>query len=308
MRLGCPARLYGLPPEPAVPADPDARVEALATQLAWLRDALVYLASQHIAMFRPSTGVIDALAAAGPAGAADGCRAELDALGLLARDAGIRLSFHPHSAVALSTTNDEQAWLSAGWLTLAAALLDALALSGESVVVVHVGGAYADPAAARERFVRRYEALPTAVRARLALENDDRLFGHTDVAWIHEACGIPLVLDVLHHRVLNPEGVPLGQALERSLASWPAGVTPKVHFATARSEARGLGTATRLKVPTWTEHSDFVNPFDFTEFARLAGGLPACDVMLESRAHDLALLKLREDLARFAPGLADRVA
>jgi len=307
MRLGCPARLYGMPPEPTLPAEPEPRLDVLGTQLAYLRDALVYLGSERIAMFRPAAALIDALAEAWPQGNVEGYRAEFDALGTLARASGMRLCFHPHSAVALSTTSGDQAWLSAGWLTLAAAFLDALALPAESVVVVHVGGSYGDPAAASERFLRRYESLPEAVRARLALENDDRLFGHADVARIHDACGIPLVLDVLHHCVWNPQGVALQEALARSLASWPAGVTPKIHFATPRSEARGLGSMSRLKVPTWTEHGDFCSPFEFAAFCRLGEGLPPFDVMIESRAHDLAVLKLRADLARYTPALANRV-
>ena len=54
-------------------------------------------------------------------------------------------------------------------------------------------------------------------------------------------------------------------------------------------------------------HSDYVNPFEFIDFLRLAEGLPAFDVMLEARAKDLALLQLSEDLARYAPELAARL-
>lgn len=304
MRLGCPARLYGLPAEPTLQGAPDPPADALGTELAFLRDALRYLAAQRITMFRLNGSLVDALATAWAAGHGDGQRATLDALGQEVHAAGLRLSFHAHSGVALSTPNDEQAFLSIGWVTLAAAVFDALDLSPEAAIVVHTGGAYGDAPAALQRFARRYEALPTTVRGRLVLENDGRRYSHADVARVHEACGIPLVFDVLHHRVHNPEGVPMREALDRSLASWPSGVTPKVHFCTPRSEARGLGTVTRLKVPTWTEHGDFANPFEFAEFVALCDGMRPCDVMLESKAHDLALLKLRDDLARYAPAVA----
>jgi UV DNA damage endonuclease len=48
-----------------------------------------------------------------------------------------------------------------------------------------------------------------------------------------------------------------------------------------------------------------VNPFEFIRFMRDAEGL-VFDVMLESKAKDLALLKLRPDLLRYAPDVAAR--
>ena len=92
------------------------------------------------------------------------------------------------------------------------------------------------------------------------------------------------------------------EALEYALGTWPAGVTPKIHFSSPRTEMRQEGA--RIKLPTWTEHSDFVNPFEFIAFMREMAGLPPLDIMLESKARDLALLKLREDLQRFAPDWA----
>jgi UV DNA damage endonuclease len=55
----------------------------------------------------------------------------------------------------------------------------------------------------------------------------------------------------------------------------------------------------------WTNHADFINPFEFVRFMRDAEGL-SFDVMLESKAKDLSLLRLRSDLIRFAPELAHR--
>mgnify|MGYP000929712354 CR=1 FL=1 len=79
MRLGCPARLYGMPPEPASPPEPEPRLDVLSTQLAYLRDALVYLGSERITMFRPAAALIDSLAEAWPRGNVEEYRAEFDA-------------------------------------------------------------------------------------------------------------------------------------------------------------------------------------------------------------------------------------
>jgi UV DNA damage endonuclease len=52
-------------------------------------------------------------------------------------------------------------------------------------------------------------------------------------------------------------------------------------------------------------HADLCNPFEFATFMREARGL-VFDVMLEAKAKDLALVRLRLDLLRYAPDVADR--
>jgi UV DNA damage endonuclease len=184
-------------------------------------------------------------------------------------------------------------------------MLDAMNLGPEAVIVLHVGGVYDDALTSGERFVRRFLALPQAVRRRVTLENDDHRFGYDALRRIHVATGVPLVFDVLHHQVHNPAHEPWTEALVHALGTWPAGVTPKLHYSTPRTEMRALPGSARIKLPTWTEHSDFVNPFAFVDFLRATQGLPAFDVMLECKARDLAVFKLREDVARFAPQLAE---
>lgn len=310
MRLGFSVRVLGLPDLPAHDARRQADSPHLSTNLALLRDILVYLQRNDLHMYR----LHSALAPTGD-DADDllcGCARQLQALGDLARAADLRLSFHPYSQVTLNALDQERADRSVALLGTMARLLDAMALGPEAVIVLHVGGVYGRADDALGRFVRRYEALPPDVRRRVVLENDDHRFSWADVAAAHAACGVPLVFDQLHHLVYNPAGIPTREALAAALASWPAGVTPKIHFASPRTEMRPLPGSNRIKVPIWTEHSDFVNPFEFIAFLRDAATLTpdepawpqAFDVMLECKARDLAVLKLRQDLARFAPDLA----
>jgi UV DNA damage endonuclease len=60
---------------------------------------------------------------------------------------------------------------------------------------------------------------------------------------------------------------------------------------------------TVLQPPVLTGHADYINPFEFTMMMRGLAGLEF-DVMLEAKAKDLALVRLRKDLARCAPELA----
>ena len=186
-----------------------------------------------------------------------------------------------------------------------------MSLGPEAVVVTHMGGVYGDRESARSRFVSAFEHLPEAARRRLVLENDDVRFGVADTLWVHERTGIPLVFDNLHHRLNNPVGWPAREALAACLATWPPGVRPKIHFSSPRTEwliEEGAGgEEPRVRQTRWTYHADYVNPFEFIDFMRMAAGLPAFDVMLEVRAKDLALTQLRDDLRRFAPDLAERL-
>ena len=60
-----------------------------------------------------------------------------------------------------------------------------------------------------------------------------------------------------------------------------------------------------LQPPIWTGHADFNHPFEFISFMRQMVDLEF-DVMLEAKAKDLALIRLRQDLLRYAPDVAGR--
>jgi UV DNA damage endonuclease len=56
---------------------------------------------------------------------------------------------------------------------------------------------------ARSLGVRGFERLSPAARARLVLENDERVFDLADVLALTRAHGVPVVLDLLHHGSLT---------------------------------------------------------------------------------------------------------
>lgn len=263
--------------------------------------------------------------------------AELAALGARARAMDLRLSFHPSQYVLLNSPDPKLTEKSIWDLGSQAEMLDRMDLGPEAVLVTHVGGVYSDRDESRARWLDGYARCPEPVRRRLVLENDDLRFSAADILWIHERSGVPLVLDYQHFWCLNPEGLDLRQTLEKVLRSWPSGVRPKIHFSSPRTEMRELKrkvtdkereaardgktpkgltttiitpttrTKTVLMPPVWTGHADFVNPFEFATFMRMAAGLEF-DVMLEGKSKDLSLLRLRRDLARYAPDVAVRFA
>jgi UV DNA damage endonuclease len=241
------------------------------------------------------------------------CQSELRDIGKRARGMGLRLSFHPSQFVVLNSPNPELVRKSVWDLSSQAEMLDCMELGPEAVMVIHVGGVYGDRVSGNERWVETWRSLPEHVRRRLVLEHDDLRFSAADVLWIHEHTGVRLIFDYQHFWCFNPEKLELRDTLKRILRTWPAGVQPKVHFSSPRTELREVKrkdpktkrVKTSLIAPTWTGHADFVNPFEFCTFMRDAHGLDF-DVMLEAKVKDMALIRLRADLLRYAPKVAAR--
>lgn len=341
LRLGFPVKVMGRPGLKSQDTRRWQKNPHLRCSLELLDGVLDYLVAERIDMYRMSSDI--APYATHPDmpqfhGMVADSDAELRAFGAKARAHDIRLSFHPSQYVLLNAPNPELTRKSIWDLSSQAEMLDRMGLDDEAVMVTHVGGVYDDPEASRARWIEGWEQCPEHVRRRLVLENDDTRFSAADVLWIHERTGVRLIFDYQHFWCLNPERLPLRPTLERFLASWPAGVRPKVHFSSPRTELREIkqkitpkeraaaqaGTArarpgellkapvkatarvkTVLRPPVWTGHADFTNPFEFATFMRTAEGL-AFDVMMEGKSKDLSLLRLRPDLLRYAPDVAAR--
>jgi UV DNA damage endonuclease len=239
--------------------------------------------------------------------------AELRAVGAKAKQVDIRLSFHPSQYVLLNSPNPDLTRKSISDLSSQAEMLDRMELGPEAVLVTHVGGTYGDVPASRARWVETWRTLPDHVRQRLVLEHDDVRFSAADILWIHEHTGVRLIFDYQHFWCLNPGQLEMVDTIRRILATWPGDVRPKLHYSSPRTELRAVKRrdkqTNRLKTvhipPIWTGHADFTNPFEFSRFMRDCDAL-VFDVMLESKAKDLSLLKLRPDLLRYAPDVAAR--
>jgi UV DNA damage endonuclease len=240
-------------------------------------------------------------------------RSELAELGHRANQIGLRLSFHPSQFIVMNAPDKELRRKSMWNLASQAEILDLMNLGSEAVLVIHVGGAYDDKSAAMKRWVACYKELAEPARRRLVLENDDVRFSAADVLSIHDRTGVPLVFDMQHHQCLNPERLPWRPTLERFLKTWPPGTRPKIHYSSPRTQMREAVRANPktgkqdkvLQPPIWTAHADYIHPFDFIRFAEETRDLNF-DVMLEAKAKDLALQRLRRDIAFYAPELAER--
>lgn len=291
----------------------------LSVTIGYLQEIFAYLQKNAITMYRMSSDLAPYITHPDMPrfwGQIAECAGDLAALGKIARGGGIRLSMHPSQYIVLNSPDPLLVEKSTRDLLAAAEILDAMEMGADAVLIIHVGGTYGNHKTGCERFVETYAKLPEPVRRRLVLENDDIRYSAADVLSIHDETGVPLVFDNLHFWCNNPERLPIVPTFRRFLATWKM-ARPKMHFSspnTAMREVRRKDKATNklatfYQQPIWTGHADFIHPFEFVTFVRDAfaeGNAPLFDVMLEAKAKDFALLRLRRDLPRYAPDVAAR--
>lgn len=214
-------------------------------------------------------------------------QAQLGVVGGYIREHDLRVSLHPGQHTVLSAIDPKVAEAARRDLEYHGRLLDALGLDTTHKIILHVGGAYGDKQAALFRWAARADRLPPSLGHRLVVENDERLFGAEEILALSEQTGVPVLFDVFHHRVYSGQDRDLPRLLRAAFATWRPerdGV-PKVHFS---SQAAGQRPGA---------HADFVDPAEFRQFLAMAPEEIVFDCMLEAKAKDRALFRLREALS-----------
>lgn len=306
MRLGFAVKVLG---DGGLPSHDTRRWQSgpsLGVSLDRLEAVLRYCADREIGMYRMATGLAPYASHPDLPQFRDAPRVfaeRLAEVGALARELDVRLSTHPGQYTVLNSEDARVAELAVVELEVQAELMDGMGLGPEAVVVLHVGGAAGGREAALARFEAGFARLSDAARARLVIENDDRTFGLTDVLELSRRIGRPVVWDILHHHCHDPDRIPDREALNLALATWPDGVTPKIHYSSPKTaleeQVRKVGRRVERKpvLPQLRAHADVIDPIGFEHFVvETAAGAEDFDVMLEAKGKDLALLALRARL------------
>jgi UV DNA damage endonuclease len=306
MKLGFAVKVLGAGGLPSHDARRWQSEPHLRHSLEFLRAIFDYLQDQEIGMYRMTASL--APYATHPDlpqfwNQVEECAAELAELGALAAERDLRLSTHPGQYIVLNSEDEQVRDGAIRDLELQAELFDAMGLPPESVVVLHVGGVAGGVQAGLDRFEAGFERLSERARARLVIENDDRTFALCDVLGLAERVGRPVVWDILHHHCNDPERIPDREALEKALATWPAGVRPKIHYSTPKTAVEerkkrvGRRVERSLLLPQLRAHADVIDPIGFEHFLNETAAGLEFDCMLEAKAKDLAVLRLRDQLA-----------
>ncbi len=268
-------------------ATPGRLRELTAANLSGLAATLAFNVRQSVSLYRISSKIVPF--ASLPAVAFpwwEEFAVELSQLGELVRRHELRVSMHPGQYTALSAPDEATRAASVQDLAWHVRFLDSLGLDATHKIVTHLGGIYGDKGAALRRFAGVVAGLPESWRRRLAVENDDRLYTFDDVLWVAAETGLPAVFDWLHHRLNPGRRGDVASALADAFATWQEGRdgVPKVHFSSQQQGGRAGA------------HADWIEVDEFLKFLSLVPATPF-DCMLEAKKKDLALFRLRRELA-----------
>lgn len=207
----------------------------------------------------------------------------LGRLGAIIRREGFRVSTHPPQLCVLNAPEPAVfAWVRR-YTAYHQRLLGAMGLDDTAKIVLHVGKRLpGGTRAGLDQALRNLERLPEEVRARLALENDDRTFSARETLDLCQAAGLPMVFDVHHHWCRN-DGEDFRELLPAVFATW-RDRPPKVHLSSPRPGGNGRA------------HADYVDPAFVAPFLEYAAALGSFDAMVEAKMKDVAALRLRREL------------
>jgi UV DNA damage endonuclease len=208
----------------------------------------------------------------------------LASAGFMAQMINQRITSHPGPFNVLCSPNERVVKNTIKELTTHGEVFDLMGLpsSHKSTINIHCNGVYGDKQKAMDRFCLNFEKLPQSVRDRLTVENDDKasMYSVKDLMYIHERTDIPIMFDYHHHQ-FNTGGLSEKDALELAISTWCHTIKPVVHY----SESKALHEGNDKIKPQ--AHSDYIDKLPDTYGNSV-------DMMLECKAKELAILKLRK--------------
>lgn len=198
-----------------------------------------------------------------------------------------RISIHSSPYCILNSVNPETVKKAVTELTHHAKFMNLLNLPASNRTVVHTGGIEGGREAAKKRFVDNFNRLHEDVKKRVVLENDDKVFSFKDVEDISKQTEVPVVIDIFHHRVFNPESLKEIESLERACKTWKEGETPEIHYSSQEPEkVKGSHSATL----DFKQFTSFLNSVTHLSF----------DVMLEVKDTHRSVEKVINELGENA--------
>lgn len=258
----------------------DKFLEAIENNLDCLLKILKWNKSHNVYFFRISSGLI-------PFADHPVCkikwqkifRKDFGTIGQYIRKNKMRVSMHPSHFTVLDSPRKGIVRKAIKSLEYHNDVLDLLGLDISNKIQIHMGGVYGDKEKSKTRFIENYKRVPFSIRQRLVLENDDRSFSLKDCLEVYRKTGIPVLLDIFHHKLLNNKES-IRQASLQASKTWNGkdGIFMVDFSEQAKGKKRGA-------------HSDYINKRNFKEFLEMTKNVKK-DIMIEAKGKEKALLKL----------------
>ena len=253
-------------------------IKSVTNNLACLQQILEFNVAHDLLFFRMSSDLVPfASHSVNTYNWQDHFKETLVQIGNYIKAHNIRISMHPDQFVVINSPTHSIVQNSFQELAYQCAIMDLMELDKSAKLQIHAGGVYGDKPTAISRFISAYSLLPDNIKARLVIENDDRLYSLADCLTIHEETGIPILFDNFHHECLN-NGESMSEALRLAAQTWQPedGILMMDYSSQAPGERRGKHTATiQLEL--------------FREFLEQLQGLDV-DIMLEIKDKEASAL------------------
>ena len=245
-----------------------------------LRNMITYCNTHAIKMFRISSDIIPF--ASHPSVTYNWQQEfanQLAELGNHIRQSGVRVSMHPGQYTVLNSPSEGVVTRAIADLQYHTDFLNALGLDNTAKLILHVGGVYGNKVEALQRFEKNFARLPALIQSRLTLENDEKCFAAAEVLPLAQNCGIPMVLDTLHHAINPAFTHSVNYWIEQASSTWkPLDGMQKIHY--SQQLLQGKSGA----------HSHTIAPKEFVRFyTDLANSNIA--IMLEVKDKDISARK-----------------
>jgi len=190
---------------------------------------------------------------------------------IFSKSNNIRLTLHPDQFTVLSSPKPEVIKNSINNLMYHAYLSNLLDVD---VINIHIGGAYGEKKSAIKRFEKNFRILPSDIKDKLTIENDDIIYTPSDLLPLFQKYNIPLVYDVHHHRC-NPDEMSINEASVKAYRTWNR--EPVFHISSAKNDS------------LQKSHSDYIKTEDFPTIWKKMAPLT---VEVEAKSKELAVLDL----------------
>jgi len=208
-------------------------------------------------------------------------------IGELVKKHHLRVSFHPNQFTLFTSPREEVTKNAVIDMECHYRMLEAMGVEKESLINIHIGGAYGNKEESLERFRVNLKSLPAPIKEIMTLENDDKTYTTDETLKICQLEGVANIFDY-HHHMANPGEASLEQLLPDIFATWEKrNLIPKIHISSPKSPS------------AFRSHSDYVDMEFLQPLLSILHSLKHdVDFMIEAKMKDLAMLKLVEDISK----------
>jgi len=202
---------------------------------------------------------------------------KLESIGKLFKNNNIRVSCHPDQFCVISSKDINIINKSIKILEHHAWIFDCMNLDQSPYYAINIHGGTRDQSIV---LIDSIKKLPSNVRSRLTLENDELCYNVKDLYSVYEETGTPIVFDS-HHHIFNTSGLAMEEAFDLSMKTWAH--KPLTHLSNTSPELATGSFKDRRK------HSDYVHYIP--EIQRMLNNENKIDIEFEFKMKNLAIHK-----------------